>query len=72
MNKWLATAIALLVIVLIFTVQNAETGSIRFLFWTLSAPRAVLIVLAFVFGAVVGWSLRIVSRRARARSSKTP
>lgn len=71
-NKWLSVAIVLLVLVLIFTVQNAETVNIKLLFWTLSAPRAVLIVLTFLFGVVAGWSLRIVSRRLRGRSHKTP
>lgn len=72
MNKWLAVAIALLLIVLVFTVQNAETVNIKFLFWTLAAPRAVVIVLAFLFGVIAGWSLRIVLRRVRGQSHKMP
>jgi uncharacterized integral membrane protein len=69
-NTWLGTAVALLVLVLIFTIQNAVTVSVRFLFWSFTMPRVVLIFLVFVIGVVVGWSLRAVIRRARRRNQR--
>lgn len=40
----------------IFIVQNAETVSVTFFFWDLTMPRALLLLLTFLLGAVF-WAL---------------
>jgi uncharacterized integral membrane protein len=65
-NKWkiLLTAF-LLVLVMVFSVQNATQVEIRFLFWEVAFPRSLLIFLMLLIGMVVGWILRSVFRFTR-------
>ena len=54
--------------VIVFALQNAETVTYTFIAWSLSAPRAVVVLLAFVLGLVTGWletGLGRLRRRAR-------
>ena len=46
----------------VFLIQNIETVNVRFLFLDFSMPRAVLILLVFFVGAVLGWILSDVAR----------
>jgi uncharacterized integral membrane protein len=41
--------------VVIVSVQNVETVDLRFLVWTFSAPRVILLFSLFCVGAIVGW-----------------
>jgi len=54
-KAYLGLALALLVAVLVL--QNTEVVEVRFLFWTLSMSRALLLPLVFVAGLLVGWAL---------------
>ena len=47
---------------LVFLIQNIETINVRFLFLDFSMPRAVLILVVFFVGAVIGWILSDVVR----------
>ena len=54
--------------VIVFALQNAETVTYTFIAWSLSAPRAVVVLLAFVLGLVTGWLVTGLGRlRRRAR-----
>ncbi|MFT4081121.1 MAG: LapA family protein [Nocardioides sp.] len=48
------TAVVLAVLALIFVVQNTGKGRIHFLFWTLSMPSWIWLLVMFLVGAVVG------------------
>lgn len=48
-------ALTLLGLVVIVSVQNVETVDLRFLVWTFSAPRVILLFSLFCVGAIVGW-----------------
>jgi uncharacterized integral membrane protein len=48
---------------LLFIVQNYKVVEIRFLFWTLSMSRVLLLFGVFVVGTVVGWLLKSFSSR---------
>jgi len=65
MQNKLIVAGSLLLLVVIFTLQNAEVVSIRFLFWGFSMSRVILLFLVFAFGVGTGW---IVHGLAQARS----
>lgn len=41
----------------IFVLQNTEVVGIRFLFWTLSMSRVLLILLLLAVGVLIGWLL---------------
>jgi uncharacterized integral membrane protein len=49
-----------------FIIQNAEVVQVRFLFWHAQASRALVLLGAFILGAIVGWaSGRLVKRENR-------
>ena len=53
---------ALIILVMIFAVQNAAVVDIRLLFWDVAFPRSLLIFMMLLIGVVIGWFLRSVFR----------
>ncbi|MDX1514448.1 MAG: LapA family protein [Gammaproteobacteria bacterium] len=47
---------------LVFMAQNYETVQISLLLWTVELPRAVMILLVFAAGILVGWLVSTVRR----------
>lgn len=65
MNKMtfkLVLTTALIVLVMVFAVQNAAVVDIRLLFWDVAFPRSLLIFMMLLIGAVIGWFLRSAFR----------
>ena len=54
-------------IVLAFAVQNVADVEVQFLIWSFALPRAILIVVVFALGMLIGWILH--SLRVRKRPS---
>jgi len=55
----------LLLLVAVFSIQNAATVEIRLLFWQVGMPRALLIFLMLLIGAIIGWFARAMYRISR-------
>ncbi len=55
--------ILLLVIVAIFSVQNADAVTVRFLRWEVTMSAALVIQIAALLGGVVGLAVGALSRR---------
>ncbi len=57
-------AIALVLVALagIFAIQNATTVDVNFLVWSLSIPRALLIVVLLVVGFMLGITVSSISK----------
>jgi uncharacterized integral membrane protein len=49
------TGLTLLILVVVFIVQNAEVVNIRLLFWNISMSRSLMIFMVLIIGIVVGW-----------------
>lgn len=64
--KFLITTF-LLVMVMIFAVQNAATVEIRLLFWEVAFPRSLLIFMMLLIGMVIGWFARSIFRISRTK-----
>jgi uncharacterized integral membrane protein len=47
----------LLLVILIFSMQNIAAVDIAFLGWTMSLPKVVLILGTYVLGMLSGWGL---------------
>ena len=47
-------SLLLVIVVLIFSIQNIEAVEIQFLLWQFSIPRAMLIVILLGIGFVIG------------------
>lgn len=56
-NAKLTIALVLLILLLIFIIQNSMVVELRFLFWTSSVPRSLLILFSIFVGMVIGWFL---------------
>ena len=66
MNAKLIIGIILAGLAAIFIIQNVTVVDMRFLFWTLSMSRALLMLLILSVGIVLGWLLHgSFSRRKR-------
>jgi uncharacterized integral membrane protein len=57
-------AICALVAIVIFAVQNLAAVDVRFLFWSASISKVLVIVGSYVLGMVSGWGLVEVMKRA--------
>ena len=67
--------LALTGLVVIFTLQNVVVVDIRFLFWSFSMSRALVIFFTLAIGVVIGWVLRgYLARKSEreARSASRP
>ena len=54
---------------LVFIVQNTTVMDLRFLFWTLSMSRALLMFLILAVGMILGWLLHGSFKRRTNRSN---
>lgn len=67
MNAKLITALCLVLLIILFTIQNAEVVTIQFLFWKLSISRVLMIFFVFTIGVAVGWISNIWSRHRKSK-----
>lgn len=56
--------IGILGLVILFTLQNIATVEITFLFWTMTLPRVVFLIIVFALGVLLGWVLKSLNRHA--------
>jgi uncharacterized integral membrane protein len=64
MNFKLIFGLILVGLAVVFIIQNATVAELRFLFWTLSMSRALLMFLILSVGIILGWLLHgSVNRR---------
>ena len=54
--------ICLIGLVVIFVLQNTQVVDVRFLFWTISMSRALMIFGTLVIGLIGGWLLTLPKR----------
>lgn len=57
MNRIYIVTITLLVIALIFAIQNIATVSLGFLFWHFEGSMSFVTILIFIVGFTAGWLL---------------
>ncbi|MCG6969434.1 MAG: LapA family protein [Gammaproteobacteria bacterium] len=54
-NVKLIISLILVVLLVVFIVQNAAVVELHFLFWTLSMSRSLMILFVLFIGLLVGW-----------------
>jgi uncharacterized integral membrane protein len=59
-----AITVLLLLVVLIIGFQNWASVEVKFLFWSFSAPKLLLILATYVLGMLSGWGLLEVVKKA--------
>ena len=50
--------VILAVLILLFVIQNTQVVETRFLVWTISMSRSLLLLGTFVIGVIAGWLVR--------------
>jgi putative membrane protein len=60
-------AIIALIVICIFAVQNLEAVDVRFLMWSVSISKVIVILLTYVLGMVTGWGIVEVMKRSMAK-----
>jgi uncharacterized integral membrane protein len=57
--------VVLLLLVIVFMVQNAAITEIKFLMWEIDIPRSFVVFMTFLIGVLVGWFMRAMYRLSR-------
>jgi len=47
----------LLILLVIFSLQNTQSTTVKFLFWEANTSAAFLILITFILGLAIGWLL---------------
>jgi uncharacterized integral membrane protein len=50
--------VSLAVLILLFVIQNTQVVETRFLVWTISMSRSLLLLGTFIIGVIAGWLVR--------------
>lgn len=61
----------LILLIVIFTVQNAAVVPVNFLLWKLEISRALLIFFVFVIGVIIGWISHSHMQHTKSRKHPT-
>ena len=59
-----AIAVILLIVVLVFSIQNWSVVEVSFFWWSLSTPKVFLILGTYLLGMVSGWGFVELVKRA--------
>lgn len=58
MKLHIAFTLSIVVLVLIFAVQNSAIVQVQLLFWQVEIPRSLLIFAMILVGVVIGWFIK--------------
>lgn len=65
MNAKVIAIIVLLILLLIFAIQNTQSVVLNFLFWKISTSSVLSILVSFVIGLLIGCLLMMIGRMKR-------
>ena len=63
-NVKLIVSLVLLVILVTFAVQNTQALEVKFLFWSFTLRRALMLFVFFAIGTICGYLVRSVRRNS--------
>ena len=63
-------ALGLVILVVVFVIQNHETVKVWFLFWQITGSRAAVLILTFAIGCVTGWLVGIQQKKTRRQNQR--
>lgn len=69
MNAKIIGIIVLLVVLVIFAIQNAHPVPIRFLFWGFETTAVLSILASFLIGFLVGWLISWIGPKKKKDST---
>lgn len=56
--------VALIILVIIFVIQNTQIVEVKFLAWQISMSRALILFGTLAIGVIAGWLLKMPKRKA--------
>src|SRR5262245_21513672 len=59
-----ALAVLLLVILVVFSIQNLESVDVSFLMWSMNIPKVALVLGTYLLGMLSGWGVVELLKRA--------
>ncbi len=62
MNTKVIALIVLLILLLIFAIQNTQTVALNFLFWKITTSAVLSILMSFIIGLLTGCLLMMLGR----------
>lgn len=62
-NVRLVSTLVLAVLIVVFTLQNAEAITVQLFVWSLTTSRALMLFVVLAVGVAIGWLLRSVRQR---------
>ena len=68
MSYKLTVSLILTGLAVLFVVQNAAVVEVRFLFWTITMSRALMIFFLLAIGILIGWLLHSYVEHKRKRN----
>lgn len=71
MKSKIVIIILLAVLLIIFVLQNTEVVTIKFWFWDMSIPRALLLFVTFAIGLIIGLMVPSTRKSKEAESAST-
>jgi len=72
MNVKIIGIIVLLVVLVIFAIQNAHPLPIKFLFWGFETTAVLSILVSFLIGFLVGWLISWIRPQKKKTSTLSP
>jgi uncharacterized integral membrane protein len=57
--------IVLLIVLVIFSIQNTQALAVKFLFWEFSTSAVVSILISFIIGFLAGWLICVFRSREK-------
>ena len=70
MNWRLPLVLAMLVLLLIFVIQNYAVVEMKFFFWSFNISRALIIFIALTIGFISGWVISLISKAKKAKKDE--
>jgi len=61
--------LVLLVLVLVFVLQNTDVVSVHFFFWKATLSLAIVLIGSVAFGLVTGWLMATLKLKRREKTS---
>ena len=59
------------ILVVAFILQNTEIVEISFLFWTISISRALMVLVVFIIGIIVGAIIKDIGARKKEKEKES-
>ena len=56
--------VGLIILVIIFVIQNTQIVEVKFLAWQISMSRALILFGTLAIGVIAGWLLKMPKRKA--------